>query len=577
MSAHLSVTVGQHTDKGRKQINQDFHGIYIPQEPQLSSKGIAITLADGISSSEVSQIASEAAVNGFLTDYYATSDTWSVKKSVQCVLSATNSWLHSQTRRSDFRYNADKGYVCTFSAVVIKSATAHLFHLGDTRVYRLREHNLEQLTEDHRLWVSQEKSYLSRALGMQPRLDLDYKEMPVEAGDIFVLATDGVYEYVEPKVLVESIRANPDDLDAVANSVIEQAYNNGSTDNLTLQIIRVDSLPLASASDLYTKLTELPFPPVMQARMLFDGYKILREVHASNRSHIYLALDTQTDAQVILKTPSVDLRDDPAYLERFLMEEWIARRLNNAHVLKAYLPTRKRNYFYIVTEFVGGQTLAQWMRDNPRPTLEMVRGIIEQIAKGLQAMHRLEMLHQDLRPQNIMIDNTGTVKIIDFGSTRVAGLMENASPIERFGILGTEQYSAPEYFLGEAGTTRSDLFSLGVIAYQMLSGRLPYGASVSRARSKAAQRKLRYASLLDDERDIPVWVDEAIKKAVATNPNQRYEALSEFVYELRHPNLGYLARTRPPLLERDPALFWKSVSLVLFVIIIVMLFARGSG
>jgi len=573
MSNQLRIAVGQYSDKGRKQVNQDFHAVYIPQEPQLSSKGITISLADGISSSEVSQIASEAAVSGFLEDYYATSDAWSVKKSVHSVLSATNSWLHAQTRRSSFRYETDKGYVCTFSAVVIKSTTAHLFHVGDSRVFRLRGSNLEQLTDDHRLWVSQEQSYLSRALGMQSRLDLDYRDLPVETGDIFVFATDGVYEYLDPRIIVETIRANPEDLDAVAKRLVTTAFDNGSKDNLTLQIIRIDSLPQANASDLYTQLTELPFPPMLQARMEFDGYKILREVHASSRSHVFLALDTQTGTQVILKIPSVDLREDPAYLERFLMEEWIARRLNNAHILKAYLPTRRRNFFYIVTEYIDGQTLAQWLRDNPRPSLETVRGIVEQIARGLQAMHRLEMLHQDLRPQNVLIDSTGTVKIIDFGSTQVAGLMENTSPIERQGMLGTEQYSAPEYFLGEGGTTRSDLYSLGVIAYQMLSGRLPYGASVARTRSKAAQRKLRYVSLLNEERDVPAWVDEAIRKAVQVNPYQRYEALSEFVYDLRHPNPKFLNRPRAPLMERDPVLVWKLVSAVLFTVVIVLVIA----
>ena len=165
--------------------------------------------------------------------------------------------------------------------------------------------------------------------------------------------------------------------------------------------------------------------------MIFDGYKIIREVHASSRSHVYLATDEETNATVVIKTPSIDLQGDPAYLERFLMEEWIARRINSAHVLKPCPQTRKRNYFYIVTEFIDGQTLTQWMIDNPKPELETVRGIIEQIAKGLQAFHRMEMLHQDLRPENIMIDSTGTVKIIDFGSTRVAGVMEIAAPDEQ--------------------------------------------------------------------------------------------------------------------------------------------------
>ena len=122
-----------------------------------------------------------------------------------------------------------------------------------------------------------------------------------------------------------------------------------------------------------------------------------------------------------------------------------------------------------------------------------MRGIVEQIARGLRAFHRMEMLHQDLRPENVMIDKTGTVKIIDFGAVRVAGVAETERPADRDRIKGTAQYTAPEYFLGEGGTPQSDLFSLGVIAYQMLTGRLPYGARMAHGAHArpAAQRALR--------------------------------------------------------------------------------------
>ena len=253
------------------------------------------------------------------------------------------------------------------------------------------------------------------------------------------------------------------------------------------------------------------------------------------------------------------------------MEEWVARRIDNAHILKPCIQTRKRNYIYIVTEFIEGKSLAQWMIDHPNPDIETVRDFIEQITRGLRALHRQEMLHQDLRPNNIMIDTNGTLKIIDFGSVRVAGIAETLSPHAQEHILGTAQYTAPEYFLGEAGTSRSDLFSLGVIAYQLLSGRQPYGTNVAKATSRAAQRKLVYQSVLDDERTIPVWADGAIRKAVHPNPLKRYDQLSEFVYDLRHPNPAFLRNGRAPLLESNPILFWKGLSLVLFVIIIVLL------
>jgi serine/threonine protein kinase/serine/threonine protein phosphatase PrpC len=571
MFSAVNISVGQYSDKGRKESNQDFHGIGIPQEPQLSSKGVVIALADGISSSEVSHLASQTAVAGFLEDYFCTSEAWSVKQSAQRVLHATNSWLYAQTRQSQYRYDKDKGYVCTFSAMVIKSTTAHIFHVGDTRIYRLCDGALEQLTEDHRCWVSREKSYLGRALGINQQLEIDYRTLPVETGDVFVFATDGVYEKASAQFIIDVVKQCGHDLDSAARTIVDEAYTQGSEDNLTIQIVRIEALPSQDASEICRQLAELPFPPALDARMEFDGYKIVRPIHASSRSHAYLAVDGETGGQVVIKTPSTEQRGDPAGLERFLMEEWIARRINNAHVLKPCAMTRKRNYQYIAMEFIEGQTLAQWMRDNPKPDLETVRGIIGQIAKGLQAFHRLEMLHQDLRPENIMIDSAGTVKIIDFGSTQVAGILEMTSPSGPAPILGTEQYSAPEYFLGENGSSRSDIFPLGVIAYQMLTGRLPYGTRVPKSRTRAAQRKLMYDPVRNEERLIPAWVDEAIAKAVHPDPGKRYEELSEFVYDLHHPNQAFLKKARPPLMERSPVVFWKAVSFLLAIALVIAL------
>ena len=571
MSMPLHIVIGQYSDRGRKPVNQDFHGASIPTEPLLSSKGIGVALADGISSSDVSQVASQTAIKGFFEDYYSTPESWSVKTSVQRVLLATNSWLYAQTRNGPYRYDINRGYVCTFSALVFKSTTAHIFNAGDARIYRVSDRHLEQLTEDHRLWVSAEQSYLSRALGMRDRLEIDYISYASEVGDTFVLATDGVYEFVAEEFVAETIRKHHDDLDLAARTIAEAALDQGSTDNLTIQIARVEQLPEPSVTELHQQVTKLPFPPQLRPRMEFDGYEILRELHNSSRSHVYLAIDRETGKQVVLKVPSVDLRDDEAYLERFLMEEWVARRIDNAHVLKPCEQTRKRHYLYIVTEFVEGQTLVQWMHDNPKPDIETVRNIIEQVARGLQALHRQEMLHQDLRPNNIMIDKSGTVKLIDFGSVRVAGVaeIETANPQEN--ILGTAQYTAPEYFLGESGTTKSDLFSLGVITYQMLSGRLPYGASVARTSTRAAQRKLFYQSVLDEKSPIPAWVDYAISKAVHPDPQRRYDEISEFLYDMRHPNEAFVRKGRAPLMERNPLVFWKSVSFGLALTVVYLL------
>jgi serine/threonine protein kinase len=181
------------------------------------------------------------------------------------------------------------------------------------------------------------------------------------------------------------------------------------------------------------------------------------------------------------------------------------------------------------------------------------------------------MLHQDIRPDNIMIDATGTVKIIDFGSTRITGVVEAEPTGARNDILGTQQYTAPEYFLGEPATSRSDLFSLGIITYQMLTGRLPYGSQIANARTRSQFNRLVYRPASHGDRELPQWVDGTLEKAVHPNPYKRYDSFSEFLFDLRHPNANYLATSSTPLIERNPLLFWKSTTVVLALAVIVLL------
>lgn len=571
----LKVRVGQHSDPGRKPVNQDFCGATVPGGGVLASKGAAFALADGISSSEDSRLASQAAVGGFLTDYYCTSDAWSVRRSVERVLAATNSWLFAQTQQGAGRYDKDRGWVCTFSALVIRSRTAHLFHVGDARIWQVQGATLEQLTTDHRVHAGGGSSYLGRAFGMAGTVEIDHRSLPLEPGDTFVLTTDGVHEHLRPEAIVAAIAAHGDDLDAAARAIVREALARGSEDNLTVQVVRVDALPAPERSEVARQVSELPLPPLLEPRLAFDGFRIVRELHASSRSHVWLATDEASGEAVVLKTPSIDLAEDPAYLERFLLEEWVARRVDSPHLLKPRLAERRRGWLYLVLEYVEGRTLAQWMVDHPRPPIEAVRGLVDQVGRGLRALHRMEMVHQDLRPENVIVDATGTARIIDYGSVQVAGIADE-EPAGTW-ALGTLQYLAPECFLGHPGSPRSDLFSLAAVAYQMLSGRLPYGAELARCRTREDQLKLRYRSLLPLRPELPAWVDDALEKALHPDPYKRHADVAEFVFALHHPQAGEPGRKRLPLAERNPVLFWKALALLLAVACVVLLGLRATG
>ncbi|MDO9437258.1 bifunctional protein-serine/threonine kinase/phosphatase [Hydrogenophaga sp.] len=573
----LSVTLGQHSRAGRKGSNQDFHGAMLPLEPMRSAKGIALALADGIGSSAVSQEASATAVRGFLDDYYATSDAWSVRRSAQRVLGASNAWLHAQTMRSHARFDKDQGYVCTFSALILKGHEVHLLHVGDTRIYRVHAQSLEQLTEDHRVHMSSLESYLGRALGAGPHVEIDYRCVAAEVGDLYLLATDGAYAHLNAADVQAALAQHPDDFDGAAEALLNTAQRHGSDDDMTVQLLRIDSLPEADPLTLQLQREGLALPPPLTERMRFEGYTVVRELHASSRSHVHLAVDDQTGERVALKTPSVDLREDADYLDRFLLEEWVARRIHSPHVIRPASSQRSRRHIYVAMEFVEGQTLTQWMTDHPRPDLDTVRNLVAQLGKGIQAFHSREMLHQDLRPDNVMIDRTGTVKLIDFASTHVAGLTEGTPRARADAILGTLQYTAPEYFAGGGGSTRSDLFSLAILVYQMLTGHLPYGLDVTRVRSPADLKNLQYVTVRHLRPDMPAWLDGVLQKALHPQPGKRQEAVSEFLHDLHSPGARFQHQRTAPLVERHPVAFWQVTTMLLALMVLFLLGLRAFG
>lgn len=567
----LKATVGFATDKGIKDENEDFVGSIIPNEPQLTHKGIVAAIADGMSGSDAGKLASQSCVGSFLSDYFSTPDSWSVKQAGQKILSATNSWLYSQ---GQIRYQSTKGMVSTLSIIILKSTTAYSFHIGDSRIYRLRKGNFEQLTRDHRIWISHDKSYLNRAMGIEPKLEVDYKSFPVEQGDLFLMTTDGIHDFIDEKTLRKLLEESTD-LTLLAENIVQQAKANKSDDNLTCQLLRVDSLPEAKEDEILRRHANLPFPPPLQPGMLLDGYSIETELHASKRTQIYRALDTQTNTQVILKTPSILYDDDTHFIEHFLHEEWAGKRINHENVVKIISTDRHKSRVYYVTEYLEGQTLREWITANPKADIIKIRKIVAQCAKGLRAFHRMEMLHQDLKPENIMIDNRGVVKIIDFGSVKIAGIAEIApiAPDSEENILGTLNYTAPEYHLGQRGTVKSDLYSLAVITYEMLNGSLPFGQDMPGKPSQGFLATLRYVPSFHHNPMVPSWIDGALKKATSITPQLRYDDLSEFIYDLNNPNPSFMrAEDSIPLAQRNPLRFWQGLSAVLIIINLVLLY-----
>jgi serine/threonine protein phosphatase PrpC len=574
LNGKLEINAGQYSSRGCKPTNEDAVGIRIPDGLMLTTKGAVSVICDGVSAAEAAEKASHISVTNFISDYYSTPDTWGVKKSSSQVLTALNRWLFGLGQ--DYR-DASRGYVCTFTALIFKSCSVHLLHVGDSRAYRFRRGKLERLSRDHVSVLSPTKRYLARALGLDVKLDVDYRQLDLEVNDLYLQTTDGIHDLFTDSELCDALELWLSDMGAVVSSVAdptvteldllcqkicELAIQKGSDDNVSCQLLSIDALPSQDINDIYQQLSTQPFPPPLSAGMSLDGYLVEQVLHQSQRSQVYLVSDKKGN-KACLKTPSVNYLDDAAYIERFILESWIGHRINSPNVVKLLDRDKPKSALYYVTEYLQGMPLNVWISRNPNASVQEVLMLLKQIESGVRAFHRKETLHQDLKPDNIFLTYEGQIKIIDFGACYVKGVAEIATPLQRDKILGTADYSAPESVLGYRVSNQADLFSLAVVAFEMLTNQLPFKGKLAQCRTKADYQNLIYIPCYELNPLIPLWIDKPLKKALSLDPKHRQGDTSEFIYELHQPITDKdKPEIRLPLLDRHPLRFWKGLALI---------------
>ncbi|NYT28226.1 protein kinase domain-containing protein [Candidatus Thiodubiliella endoseptemdiera] len=523
----LKLTINSHSIAGVKPENQDNCAYYTPDDQALEYKGIASVMADGVSASARAKEASSCCVKSFLSDYYATPDSWGTEHAAIKVISALNNWLYSQSMRA----GEESSMLSTLSILIVKSNTAHIFHVGDSRIYCYRNGVLTQLTQDHVLNVNKEKTYLSRAIGFDLKVSVDYQTFDIQPQDLFLLTTDGVHDVLRKEELQQSLGEK-----CSCEDLVEQALKAGSKDNISAMICQVEQLPEKNLNEVFDELTQKPVPPDLEKGMKINGFEIESLLVSTAKIQLYLAKNITTSELVALKTPSINFEDDAQYLQYFMYEQWVGQRIQSPNVVKIHKSNMQDKFLAYAMEYIKGKTLRQWIDENPSPDMDVVLSIVKQIISGIRAFHRQEMLHCDLKPENIMIDKIGQIKLIDFGAARIAGVEELLSPIDASNNQGTQGYTAPEVILNDEVSQASDQFSLGAIVYEMLAGCVPYKDKLDRNLSIKKLEKLSYDSILKYDPHVPIWIDGAVQKACNLKRAGRYEVLSEFLYDLSHPN-----------------------------------------
>ena len=573
-TSQLQVDIASHSIQGLKDNNEDAVGFSVPEESSvLEGKGIALAVADGVSSAEAGKEASETAITRFLSDYYQTPDTWSVKHCGQKILSSINLTLF---KRSHEFASEEKGYLTTFTALVLKSRLAHFFHAGDSRAYLLRSGELKQLTRDHVASIGSGRSFLARAMGMDNSIQIDYSQFTIEADDILLVTSDGIHDFLTTDKIMELMSAKTSCQERI-EALVNSAFDSGSDDNISGSLCQIASLPNESLDDYNSKLTRLPFPPPLDEGVKLDGYKVLKELFASSRSQLYLVEDTETGAQMVMKTPSINFEEDTGYIDRFIQEEWIGKRIDSDHVVKIIKQQRPRTCLYYLMEHVQGVSLDRWMEQNHFPKPKMAFSLVEQIAQGLAAFHKMETIHQDLKPGNILVDENNKIKVVDFGSVFVAGLAEVFIPLEHEGVLGTATYSDPKYLLGKNTGVQGDLYALATITYEIFTGKLPYGDKIEECQTAFEYDRLRYISASEENPIIPMWFDRTLERGVSFDLERRYNNIPEFIQDLKKPNPTYLLDDPKVTKNKSQVLFWQLLSgfWILMLVLVVALFTQG--
>lgn len=564
----LKIAAGYATRAGHRERNEDFVGMVMPDEPELSSKGMLAAIADGVSGNEGGREASEYTIRGLLSDYYATSDTWPVTQSLDRVLKAINSWVqHQGSIRAELA-----GMATTLTSLVLRGNFYYFAHIGDTRLYLLRKGVLTRLTADH-VWDRPEMQHvLTRAIGLDSQLAIDHGMGELHAGDAFLLATDGVWASISEYDLTDHLSQlvnKQHEAEAIANILIDSALAAGAKDNVSALVVRVDALPETNLRDALSGSQQLPVPPKLKIGQVIDGYTVEEQIHASATTLLYRVSEpragNQTPRKLVLKTLHPDRAQDMHERSAFAHEEWLAKRVV-ARFFPQIITPEQKTYLYYLTTWHEGNTLQQHLDAGEHFTIPDVIAHGTKLVRAIGALHRRSIIHRDIKPGNIHLGDDGELRILDLGVAQ-SGL--EAEDEVRAPRAGTPSFLAPEQFNNAAASRQTDLYSTGVTLYQLLTRHFPYGEIEPFQTPRFGEPVVpsRYRP------DLPLWLENVLLKAVARDPADRFETAEEFLLALERGASRPLAAMAPkPLAERDPASVWRAVAAIAIVINILLLY-----
>lgn len=570
----FDVDIGHASRRGAREHNEDFAGAL--REP---GRGLIAAIADGVSAGGRGREAAQTTVMGLLADFFAAPATWETTVVFDRLVGAQNAWLAA--------HNAKGGgatAMTTLTALALEGHGVTIAHVGDSRAWRLRAGELMLLTHDHRFDHPDLQARLTRAIGLEDAVRIDYAQGEVQVGDRFVLTSDGVHGALAAGRL--ATLAGEGGAQQASEALVDAALaarGAGGADNATALVIVVRELDAARLEDELLRGRRLPVPPRLKVGDALDGYTVTALVADTGVHRLYQARATASAQRelVAIKTLHESRASDPEERAMLAHEAWLGLRLT-----ERYVGSRKPaagddpgfvrvhelaepSALYTVFDWHGGRTLEQLLAaPAPVAVTELVSGAT-QVAKALGRLHRHGVIHRDIKPGNLHRGDDGRWRILDLG----VALSGREPAAQRELHAGTPSYINPEQWDGVPADAASDLFALGVTLYRWLTGRLPYG-EIEPYQSGRYRHDPPPASRLRP--DVPIWLDHLLAKAVARDPKQRFETAEELLLALeRGASRTLAAPPATPLIQRDPMALWKAglvVSLLFNALLLVWLF-----
>jgi serine/threonine protein phosphatase PrpC len=561
----VQASVGFASKIGPRADNQDFAGALMGWELPEPRQEVVAAIADGIGGAKGGRIAAETAVRGFLDGFCDLPQTMEVQRAGARIVTALNGWINSMGRQDPEL----TGLGCTLTVLVLRGRVVHVLHVGDTRAYRLSGNRLTRLTTDHVHDDGSGRSHtLLRALGVETEVRLDYATQPVALHDRFLLSSDGVHGFLGEPSILEILRERSAAEDT-ANALVTAALEAGSTDNCTALVLDVVALPTAGSADISTSILQLPVRPVPVGGETIDGFLLKALVSDGRYTRLFGATDEVEGGEVALKFPKPQIASVEAYRAAFLREAWVGARMHHPSVGRVIeLPPGRQTCLYTVMPLYQGELLESRLSRSPVVGLEEGRHIAIALARAVAALHRAGIIHRDIKPDNLILEGGGSLKLIDLGVVRVPGL-EEFPPEE---VPGTLAYMAPEMAEGESGNEATDIYALGVTMFRTFTGEYPY-ANVD---AVSPPRRTRPSRLSDLRPDLPAWLEAALGRAIAIDPARRLHDVTEFAAEMEAgPARAPSALQRPrTLYERAPVRVWQGISALLALALAASLFLR---